>query len=208
MRMRELLILGVGVHGAEMAEIVERVNQAQPTWNLLGFLSADGKAVGEDRNGHPVLGTLDDLGRYPNACLVPDNEWSRSAAVPRERLVSLIDPSSFVSRTATIGGGCVIYPHCFVGLNATLGDYVFCLSGCVINHDDVIQDRVVLASKVSLAGFVHVEPDCYLGQGCTIRQFQRIGQGSLVGMGAVVVADVEPNNVMVGNPAKKLRDRE
>ena len=33
--MRDLLILGAGVHGAEIVEIVERVNQAAPAWNLL-----------------------------------------------------------------------------------------------------------------------------------------------------------------------------
>ena len=206
--MRDLLILGIGVHGAEMVEIVGRLNREEPTWNLLGCLSPDGRAVGESRNGFPVLGSFDDLSRYPEALLVPDNEWPRTLAVPRDRLTTLIDPTSFVSRTAEIGAGCVIYPHCFVGLNARLGDYVFCLSGCVVNHDDVIEDRTVLASSVTLAGFVRIESDCYLGQGCTVRQFQRVGRGSLIGMGAVVVKDVPANSVMVGNPARKLRDRE
>jgi acetyltransferase-like isoleucine patch superfamily enzyme len=58
-----------------------------------------------------------------------------------------------------------------------------------------------------LAGEIHVEADCYLGQSCTVRQKLRIGRGSMVGMGAVVIADVEPNSVMVGNPARKLRER-
>jgi len=84
---------------------------------------------------------------------------------------------------------------------------VFCLSGCIINHDDMIEPRTILASGVTLAGHVHVESDCYLGQGCTCRQYLRIGRGSLIGMGAVVLDDVAPNSVMVGNPARKLRDK-
>jgi len=121
--------------------------------------------------------------------------------------VSLIHPSAVVSRTAHIGVGCVIYPHCYVGLNARINDFVFCLSGCIINHDDVIEERVIFASGVTLAGVVHVESDCYLGQGCQVRQHLRIGRNSLIGMGAVVVTDVPPNSVMVGNPARKLRER-
>ena len=143
---------------------------------------------------------------YPEAFLVPDNEWPRSLAIPADRLASLIDPSVFLSRTAVIGAGCVLYPHCFVGLNARIGDAVFCLSGSIINHDAVIENRVVIASGVTLAGSVHVEPDCYLGQACTIRQNVRIGRGSLIGMGAVVVRDVPPGSVIVGNPGRKLRD--
>jgi sugar O-acyltransferase (sialic acid O-acetyltransferase NeuD family) len=204
---RELLILGVGVHAAEMAEIVERVNRVIPTWNLLGFISPDGRRVGELVNGYTVLGPPDSLSEHPDACLVPDNEWLRSLPVPRARLVSVVDPGAFVSRTAKIGAGCVIYPNCFIGLQASVGDEVFCLSGSVINHHDVLEDRVVVASNVSLAGSVHVEADCYLGQACTVRQYVHIGRGSLIGMGAVVIRDVPPNSVIVGNPGRRLRDR-
>jgi len=204
---RDLIVLGVGVHALEMAEIVERVNAFEPRWRLLGYLSADGKRLGETLNGFPVLGSARDLERFPGACLVPAFGWPHAAETPRDRLVSLIDPSCFVSRTARIGAGCVLYPNCFVGLNARLGDFAFCLAGCVINHDDVIEDRTTLASGVALAGYVHVEADCYLGQGCTVKQKRRIGRGSTVGMGAVVVKDVPPSCVVVGNPARLLRLR-
>jgi acetyltransferase-like isoleucine patch superfamily enzyme len=203
---RDLLILGTGVHCAEMAEIVERVNRVTPTWNLLGFVATNDQRVGERLNGYPVLGPPDRLADFPEACLVSDHAWPHP--VPRERLVTVIDPQAFVSRTATIGAGCVVYPNCFVGLNARIGDNVFCLSGSVINHDDVLEDRVVVASSVCLAGSVHVETGCYLGQACTVRQYLRIGRGSLIGMGAVVVRDVPPNSVIVGNPGRRLRDRE
>jgi sugar O-acyltransferase (sialic acid O-acetyltransferase NeuD family) len=190
-----------------MAEIVERVNGVRPRWRLLGYLTADAARVGEVWNGSPILGTAADLPQYPDADLVPAYGWSASPEVPRERWVSLVDPSAFVSRTAALGAGCVIYPNCFVGLNARLGDRVFCLSGSVINHDDVLEDGVCVASGVLLAGHVHVEAECYLGQGCTIRQFLRVGRGSMVGMGAVVIRDVPPGTVVVGNPARRLRDR-
>jgi len=206
--LHDLLILGDGVHGAEMAEIVERINHATPTWNLLGYLSSNEAKVGTRRNGYPVLGAFTDLDAYPHAALVPDNEWPRSLPLPHDRLVSLIDPSVFVSRAAQIGVGCVFYPHCYLGLNARVGDYIFCLSGSIINHDDVLEDRVVLASGVTLAGSVHVEEGCYLGQSCTVRQLLRIGRGSTIGMGAVVIRDVPPGSVIVGNPGRLLRTKE
>jgi acetyltransferase-like isoleucine patch superfamily enzyme len=190
-----------------MAEIVQRINRVSPVWNLLGFVSARNEMAGEVRSGCPVLGGPEALARWPTAALSPEYGWPRDLA-PRDRLAAIVDPSAFVSRTATIGMGCVIYPNCFVGSNARIGDFVFCLSGSVINHDDVLEEGVTLASSVTLAGEVHVEADCYLGQGCLVRQQLRIGRGSLIGMGAVVIEDVPPNSVMVGNPAVRLRDRE
>lgn len=204
--MQDLIILGTGVHGGEMAHIVERINRVQPVWKLLGHIT--GKAAAQKEfAGYPVLGTIDALSQYPQTAIVADNEFPKDIAIPEERLVTLIDPSSYVHPTAQIGRGCVIYPGCFIGLQAVIGDRVFMLSGCIVNHDDKVEDRVVFASGVSLAGSVHVEEGVYLGQASTVRQFLRIGKNSLVGMGTVVVRDVPPKIVVVGNPARKLKDK-
>ncbi|MCC6444434.1 MAG: hypothetical protein IT210_13395 [Armatimonadetes bacterium] len=205
--MRDLMILGIGAHGPEMAEIVERANRDKETWNLMGYISPTGSQIGEVINGYPVLGGMDIVGQYPQALVAPYCEGLQRLTVPRDRLATLIDPTVFVSRTAKIGVGCVLYPNCYVGLNARLGNFVFCLSGCIINHDDVIEDRTTLASGVLLAGSVHVEPDCYLGQGCNVRQYLQVRQDSMVGMGAVVVKNVPPGVVVAGNPARWLKDR-
>ena len=204
----DLIILGCGVHAKEMVEILERLNGVEETWNLLGFVSPDEKHVGETLNGYPVLGSSGALADYPDARLALAYGWPHSTEDLSERLASIIDPSCFVSRTARIERGCVLYPGCFVGYDARIEEGVFCLGGCIINHDVVIELGTTLASAVTLAGYAHVEPGCYLGQSCTIRQEIRIGRGSMIGMGAVVVKDVPPNCVMVGNPARKLRDRD
>ena len=207
--MKDLIILGGIAHGAEMAEIVERMNHVKNVWNLLGFIVSEEEMEKKrsELNGYPILGTSELLVKYPNAFFAPDvSTWARSLNIPLSRMISLIDPSAFVSRSARIGVGCVIYPHCFIGLNAVLGNYVFCLSGSIINHDVVLEDRVVITSGVSLAGYVHVERDCYLGQACTCKQFVRIGSNSLIGMGSVVLDDVPASSVMIGNPARKLKE--
>jgi sugar O-acyltransferase (sialic acid O-acetyltransferase NeuD family) len=204
--MRDLLILGTGVHALEMVEIIERVNRAAATWNLIGLITADENQIGQSLNQALVVGTPGDLSLYPKAVLAPSwADLQSMGDLPLDRVVSLIDPTSFVSRTAIIGHGCVIYPHCFVGLRARLDDFVFCMAGSIINHDDIIGCRTAVTSGAQLAGSVTVEPDCYLGQACTIRQCLTIGHHSVIGMGAVVVKNVEPHSVMVGNPARKLR---
>lgn len=206
---RELLILGAGPHACEMADLVGQINAARPVWRLRGMIvpEAQGAIAGaEPVGGCAVLGTYAELDRFPEAQLA----WSFGCGYPgfpRERVASLVVPSAFVATSARLGAGCVVYPHCFIGHAARLGDRVFILAGSQVNHDDVLEDDVTVASGASLAGSVHVEAGCYLGQACTVRQQLRIGAGSLIGMGAVVIADVPPNSVMVGNPARRLRDR-
>jgi carbonic anhydrase/acetyltransferase-like protein (isoleucine patch superfamily) len=205
--MRDLIILGTQVHAHEMAEIVERVNRQQPTWKLLGHICPEACLPGTTPNGYDVLGGPEALAGYPGAFLVPVEGFPRLPDLPRDRLVSLIDPSAFVSRSASIGVGCVVYPNCYIGLKATIGDWLFCLSGSIINHDCVLEEQVTVCSGVRLAGHVHVEQQCYLGQGCNIKQFLRIGRASLVGMGSVVTRDVAPGSVVTGCPARRVRER-
>lgn len=209
--MKDLVIITMGHHSCEMIEIVDRINQKRKTWNLLGFINADLKNTKDEMYGYPILGSLSDLNRFPNSYITSDAFWSREfwdfgLKIPLERLATLIDPSSFVSRTAKIGKGSVIYPHCFVGLDANIGNFVFCLTGSVLNHHNVIEDMVFIGSGVTLAGRVQVGEKSYLGQASTVRQWVKIGKGSIIGMGSVVVKDVPSGVVMAGNPARKLRD--
>ena len=211
--MQDLILLGVGVHPGEIVEIIERVNAATPQWRLLGFLSGRPEEVGSEFCGRPVLGTYEDIAKYPQARFLPvavpnQGKFAKGFGLPLEQFATIIDPSSFVSRTAKIGRGCTLYPHCYVGLNAQLGDFVFSLSGTIINHDVVIEDGVCFASGANLAGYVHVERDCYIGAGTMIRQKVRIGAEAFTGMGAVVIRDVPPRTVVVGNPGRRLREVE
>lgn len=207
--MRDLIMLGSivgdGTHSAEMVEIVERVNAVKPTWNLLGFIV--GETAKQKSNGYRVIGGHSDIAKFPHACFISMAGRPPTDLVPPDRLVSLVDPSAFVSRTVRIGRGVVIYPHCFIGLDAQIDDCCFMLAGCIVNHDVKLARKVTLASSVTLAGNVTVGEGTYLGQSCTVREKITIGADCLIGMGAVVTKDVPDNSVMVGNPARKLRDR-
>jgi acetyltransferase-like isoleucine patch superfamily enzyme len=90
--------------------------------------------------------------------------------------------------------------------NAEVGKHGFIASKSNIGHDTRVGDFALISALVGVAGHVVVEEGCYLGMGSLIRERVTIGAWSMVGVGSVVVSDVPPYHVVVGNPARKLRE--
>ena len=76
----------------------------------------------------------------------------------------------------------------------------------MIDHECKIGNGVHLMGGCYLAGRVTVDDFASIGATGTILPDIRIGRNSIVGAGSVVTKDVKPNTVVVGNPAKYLRD--
>jgi UDP-3-O-[3-hydroxymyristoyl] glucosamine N-acyltransferase len=75
---------------------------------------------------------------------------------------------------------------------------------CHIAHNVSIGKNAFIVANTMVGGSVTIENNCWLATS-TIRNGVTIGQNAMVGFGAVVVKDVEPGEVVVGNPAKKMR---
>ena len=69
------------------------------------------------------------------------------------------------------------------------------------------RDCLVIANAM-IAGSCEIEPEVIVNPSACIRDHTRVGFRAIIGMGAVVTKDVPAGEVWVGNPAKKLRDRE
>lgn len=78
-----------------------------------------------------------------------------------------------------------------------------------VAHDCIIGDFVTFAPRVNCNGNVHIMDGAYIGTAAVLKQGRSgkplvIGEGAVVGMGAVVTKDVAPGSVVVGNPAKVM----
>lgn len=72
-------------------------------------------------------------------------------------------------------------------------------------HNVVVgKDCLIMAAAV-VAGSCRIEDGAVLSPGAKLRNGINIGQGAHVGMGAVVVGDVAPNTVVMGVPARVVR---
>lgn len=94
-----------------------------------------------------------------------------------------------------------------VTCDAKIGKHFHCNIYSYVAHDCIIGDFVTFASRVSLNGRIRVQDNVYVGSDATFLpgtadRFLTIGEGAIIGAGAVVTKDVSPGAVMVGSPAK------
>jgi acetyltransferase-like isoleucine patch superfamily enzyme len=101
--------------------------------------------------------------------------------------------------------GCTISAMCSI----RIGDRVLLGSGCIIADSDAhplhpLDRRYNLSGAVSKP--IVIEDDVFIGMRAIILKGVRVGQGSVVGAGAVVTRDVPPMVVVAGNPAVVVKE--
>lgn len=211
--MQDLVILGAGGASREIAEAVEDINRGQPTWNLLGFLDDDQTKIGLVVNGARVLGPISTAARYSALFLIGIaatlNRRARQRVVEtlgirQDRFAVVIHPSASVSRYAKIGWGSAILHNVVITPDAVVGNHVIVEYGAMIGHDALVEDFVTIGPGAIVSGSVRLCQGAFLGAGSMIRDGLTVNEDALVGMGAVVVKDVERQSTVVGSPARQL----
>lgn len=113
-------------------------------------------------------------------------------------------------------GGVKIGKNCNIGalntiasgsiIPTSLSDYVKTDDHVHIAHNCQIGTGVAITAHVEISGSVIVEDGVWLGPNCSIMQKITIGKDSVIGLGARVLKDVEPNSLYASTPAKKYKD--
>jgi maltose O-acetyltransferase len=116
--------------------------------------------------------------------------------------------------------------YCSYGKNIHIGDDVYLNFMCTIFDNNVVHigHHVMIGPVVQIYTAAHpiqaeariqgwevakpilIEDNVWIGGGAIILPGVRIGKNTVVGAGAVVSRDVPANTVVVGNPAKVIRE--
>ena len=128
-----------------------------------------------------------------------------------------VAPGTFVARTAVLGkrvrvtGPAYIDP-CEVGPYSILGRLIIRSANHYTEYLNIqeMAQRKVIGGKTMLKPMqrpVRIGAGCWVGDNITILEGVEIGDGAIVGAGAVVTKSIPPYAVAVGNPARVIRYR-
>lgn len=106
------------------------------------------------------------------------------------------------SISATIGCGSLIMPKCYVSSMVTLENFVLVNYGATVGHNTKIGSYSTISPNASIGGYCNLGENVYVGAGANIKEELNIGKNCIIGMGAVIIKDIPPDHIAIGNPAK------
>lgn len=194
--MKDILIVGAGGWGREAAWTLERINEREEIWNILGFADDDPAKAHGSLEGYPMLGSVEKASAdHPGAAVyvaIGDNEI-------RERIYRrlrghdfpvVIDPSADVAPTADLRHGVYVGPQAVVSSGAELGKFAIVNARAGVGHDSKVGDFAQLCPGVSLSGHTVVGARAFLGtNSCTVPGI-KIGEGAKVSAGVPVYSNL------------------
>ena len=136
------------------------------------------------------------------------------------RLWSVPDLSAafFVADNATVMGNVSLAEGSSVWYTAVvrgdvekiaLGKYSNVQDGAVLHGDPgqptLVGDYVTIGHRAVIHS-AQIETGCLIGIGAIVLNGVTIGAGSIIGAGCVVTKDLPPRSLVVGIPAKKIKD--
>ena len=140
----------------------------------------------------------------------------RNSAIPMLDLLNFdarIEPGSIIRDRVSIGKNDVIMMGAVINIGAEIGESTMVDMNAVVGARGQLGKRVHLGAGAVVAGVLEppskspcvIEDDVLIGANAVILEGVRIGKGSVVAAGSVVVEDVPAGVVVAGTPAKIIK---
>ena len=212
--MKDIAIYGAGGFGKEVACLIKRINEKEPTWNLVGFFDDDPNLKGKMISHFgSCLGGIDVLNEYSkdlavamalgNSHVVKQLvEKIKNDKISFPNLIDtsfyLVDPETFI-----IGKGNIIQGPGCVTCDVEIGDFTNFNGSVVVGHDVKIDSFNTFMPAARISGEVTIGELNFFGVSSIVLQQLKIGTNVRVGAGSVLMTKPKDGNLYIGVPAKR-----
>jgi sugar O-acyltransferase (sialic acid O-acetyltransferase NeuD family) len=209
-----LFIFGTGGHAREVADIADAIGR-RPI-----FVTHDDNQIAQWEGTDDIIHEVEAAGRSSEAFAIGigDNTLRATVAIRYWNILrfsSVAHPESSFGRkqreTFEATSGSVVFAGARLSSGIQLGNFCVFNSNSSVSHDCAIGDFVTIAPGASVAGNVRIGRAAWIGIGAAINQGTdmrklEIGDDTMIGSGAVVLADCDSRSVYAGVPARKIRE--
>lgn len=207
----KLAVIGYGEFALEVKELAERINSSEHRWDSVFFVDKSSNVKDE------VISEADffensEFDKENIECVVAVGEPALREKLYKKykqegfSFATLVDPTVVLSSSAKVEEGCIVLPFVYIAHDAHIGVNTILHTHSMIENDVSIGEHCFISLGAFIGAGTKAENNSFVGPNASVRDAIHIAKYSVVGMGSVVTKDVEQESVLIGNPAKKIRN--
>ena len=212
---RPIVLIGAGGHARVVIDAVRSRGERE----VVAVLDADPATRGSFVAGVEIVGDDSSLSAFPPteydlvvAVIGFGTNVKRHAHVRALRtqgyeLATVVHANAVISPAATVAAGAQVLVGAIINSGARIMQDAIINSGAVVEHDCVVGRGAHLAPRALLGGGAQIGDEAQLGLGAIVLPQVRVGERAIVGAGAVVLNDVQADDIVVGSPARTITPR-
>jgi sugar O-acyltransferase (sialic acid O-acetyltransferase NeuD family) len=207
----DIILYGGGGHCISVIDVIETGNQ----FRIAGIVDMAEK-VGQKVSGYEIIGADADLPKlvkeYSNWCItigqikgaVKRMEFYQTLKNLGAVLPVIISPLAHISARAQVGESTVVMHQALINAGAVVGINNIINTRALIEHEVQVGNHCHISTSAVLNGQVKLGDECFIGSKSVVRNNITIGSRAVVGAGSVVISDLNDDQTVAGNPARKI----
>jgi sugar O-acyltransferase (sialic acid O-acetyltransferase NeuD family) len=153
--------------------------------------------------GIPVTSPIPQIfpDEYPAIIAIGDNIFRKKIVEKlsvNTNYCNISHRTALVSKNSTIGKGVVIMENSIIKVDSVIGDHVIINTAASVDHDCSLENFVHLAPSVTLCGNINIGEGTLVGVGSVILPGITIGKWCVIGAGSVVHKDMPDGSRWMG----------
>lgn len=211
MSVKRLLIVGAGGFGRELHAWCLQHPDCGRAWKIGGFLDERANALADFNYPVDVVGSISGYEVQSEDILLCALGLPKVKQEVCQRLLSkgaefltFVHPSVVMGQNVQLGRGVVLCPRVVLTCDIELNEFVMFNVAASAGHDVRVGSWSTVSGHCDLTGRCKVGERVFFGSHACVIPGREIGDGAVVGTGAVVVTNVKSGNTVYGNPARRL----